>query len=963
MRPTPDHTSTDLCARSTCRKPYYSHDNLPTTSLPVPAPRIQGQRNSVAATPASIWRAPTPVEGSVNHRRMASAARMHAGPAASSSANARQHAFISAGAAAPRTSRRPFTNSRSSRASSGTGSAIPVGANGIESFKVALIPANPELSLNAEDYECVLEYPLRIQDIKLRSFIEQLESPWNLTSTVNVNRTLSPQEIHALFSTIVDTICTASGAVLPPSLDVGDASNRWCVLKPGDSGRTALRGGRIYSWDHRFDYPTSWTLSSLRGLGMKGNNSVTGPLPLLLFAPRHGPATINGHPCAPHRILNGVTSPNFDLDDVPHLSGCPSNIPSTSTTTSTASSDHLPSTAELPPQIVSASSADPDSTLLPTPSSLSSGEAFVTSLTANHPNLAFREALQQVPRLRSTIAQEISASEEVHSPLQSTLGQRRPRSESGESALTALSQNPGNRPRRSQPAEDQDNTASCPSTPLEELTFAPQSAEDFFSTINESLPIGVSTRTRKGFILEPSSSNAIDGRTAATAFLNEVLRLCGESAPIIPNVNLTQFRNATQLLYQDHITVRFDRGVGIGVFRDLLCNVFQLIVNDHEVLLCTAVDQGHFSINIDTAITRSRIAKAKAYGIISAVFLVSFGFLPPSISPAFMIALLMGADAIVDLESIRKYDPRNAEILAQWPDHFSDPVTETMTAILEVFNRQPSDLQSLTEDVDRIAFKNKVFRKALLGLEPGTTAINFNSNELVSAFKEGFNIHLSGQVSILKAFGLTPVDVIVDYLSACRIRNFDQLWRKISIDDLPLSLLHHQATVEMFIAQLRRYLKGRGYPKYPSLAGVITPAVWQSAWDADEDRTFRLKGFAQMVTALPVIPLDAIQVSFVSLSNNPLPVDYQSMSLSEQTNYLATQRSLLPIRLQTCFRKMIVPIGSDLKAWLDLSEAQSAQHVAMDDHNDEQDGTAFEAYLTDNLALLPGIQTGGFAFA
>ncbi|KAF9004935.1 hypothetical protein BDZ89DRAFT_1120591 [Hymenopellis radicata] len=406
---------------SHCNAPWWSHAELPTpnrtisfqtnSALPGPSPRVSVQRNPAAANSATLWEAPVATPGSSNDRREASAARVR--PTLSN-----QSAWTASGSAS---ARQPRHSHPATPGGGRGGRQVASGRVGVDRFTIAVVTQSPVEAASSQAPttpfydETELGYPIRIQDIKLRTVYNTLNNH-QLTSTVTIDRRLATSEIFSVFGTNINAVLERSGTVFPPSPDPLDTSVLWCVLAPGQDPRdNGGRGGRIYKCNKALNSQQQWKLSTLRSLGSRGENLQISDHPLLWIA----------------RIFCGATELSFEaLPVIEHLTSCP--IEGSASSSAQISSD----------------------VRIERPTNTTDSLHLLQQMPSDTPNRVLREALVHVPALARVPGMDQVINAIVSS---STAGVRRPRSESSENIQSTL--HASNRQRTGSPIPHADDTS------------------------------------------------------------------------------------------------------------------------------------------------------------------------------------------------------------------------------------------------------------------------------------------------------------------------------------------------------------------------------------------------------------------------------------------------------------------------------------------------------------------------
>ncbi|KAF8990698.1 hypothetical protein BDZ89DRAFT_1124341, partial [Hymenopellis radicata] len=625
---------------------------LTNSALPGPSPRVSVQRNPAAANPATVWEAPVATSGSSNDRREASAARVRQTSATSSAfahlagpSLSNQSAWTASGSAS---ARQPRHSHPATPGGGRGGRQVASGRVGVDRFTIAVVTQSPVEAASSQvpttpfDDELELSFPIRIQDIKLRTVYNVLANHL-LTSTVTIDRRLATTEIFSVFETNINAVLERSGTVFPPSPDPLDTSVLWCVLAPGQDPRDhGGRGGRIYKCNKTLNSQQQWKLPTLRSLGSRGENLQISEHPLLWIA----------------RIFCGATELSFEaLPVIEHLASCPIEG-------SASSSGQIPFDTQI--------SSDER---IERPTNTTDSLRLLQQMPSDTPNRVLREALVHVPALARVpgMDQVINAivSSSTTGNLQSTLH-----------------------------ASNRQRTGS----------LIPR-ADDTSEIIHESAAQHSYMRSGSG---QPSYTVVWES-----------------SVQLPPDVDLGSITHLYDLLRPEatQITLLYSqRGIGPGVVRDFFCTVMELMLEDPLWALVSSSEPRFFSLSFDYPPTPLRLAKLKAYGTLIAMFLVRYRVLHSSLSPALLIALFKGADAILDLHAIELYDPGRAAILAGWPESPNDSMSAGMTAVVaDVLNRQPTDIQALDYE-DRQYQKGRIYRNVLLKVDSGMTADTFNEH-------------------------------------------------------------------------------------------------------------------------------------------------------------------------------------------------------------------------------------------
>ncbi|KAF4606218.1 hypothetical protein EYR38_000267 [Pleurotus pulmonarius] len=338
--------------------------------------------------------------------------------------------------------------------------------------------------------------------------------------------------------------------------------------------------------------------------------------------------------------------------------------------------------------------------------------------------------------------------------------------------------------------------------------------------------------------------------------------------------------------------LRVGSGVGSGVERAVIRAAIRLITSDtsywrnHDGFVVWALRPDPNNVNAH------RLACARAHGTLCALHMVWLAAIPHPVSPFLLLLAIHGFSALIDSAFIRKVNPQLADTLSAWPMDPSTPISistmEQSRRILLVLSYIGiSSVQELRDasTAERTSWTFMIFASSLLGARDEHVRVAPE----ISAFIEGFNMCLTPQLDLIKAFG-KPAETksLLLKMDARQVSDPAQLIEKIHMIDHPSD--DHVGSI--FMSHFARYLRGSGHPNPQDRdADFITPSTRLA--DA-HNHVYRAQHFLQVCSGSDILPTESgwtIDMCFI----HELPHRVRSQTDNEPENIIAPAEATYPV--------------------------------------------------------------------
>ncbi|KAF8578161.1 hypothetical protein K439DRAFT_1621517 [Ramaria rubella] len=317
-------------------------------------------------------------------------------------------------------------------------------------------------------------------------------------------------------------------------------------------------------------------------------------------------------------------------------------------------------------------------------------------------------------------------------------------------------------------------------------------------------------------------------------------------------------------------------GCGLGngvehaayVATKLLASPYWVQVNSYRSISLPPI----FSLN------SAPLAEIETWGALTAIYILHFRLLPPSVSPFLILTILCGVNSLLDVDFVHLLDPQILDTLHEWmavsPEttltlELHSQLIYKVSGLLSMAPRQIMEpCHHIAEGGHNMHLEFALCLAQALLLRDDQFRSNAHPHYL--AFKHGFNIKFSEGLYMCQQFFNGSVKTLIRRM-ANRDLNDLQDW----IDSLMWpSDVNFEAIKKVFQTKFHLYIIGVRHPTHHVLASHVNVDIRHR--DAG-DALLRTHSFRRMVVGSSLIPTDpmwAISFQFsdrIPNSSSPKP--------------------------------------------------------------------------------------------
>ncbi|TFK81743.1 hypothetical protein K466DRAFT_604254 [Polyporus arcularius HHB13444] len=391
-------------------------------------------------------------------------------------------------------------------------------------------------------------------------------------------------------------------------------------------------------------------------------------------------------------------------------------------------------------------------------------------------------------------------------------------------------------------------------------------------------------------------------------------------------------------------------GVGEGVERSVLGAVLNILVKEKNYWRLVDSDHGYYSINQPPSglpVSSAALAYFRTSGYIVAASLCLLRQAPLPIDPCLLLLAFSSLRDLIDHEDLLGIvSPSRAETLKQWPKTLPNNAATSLSQnsqvgqlILTHLNQTVDELPSLLTQQDWDAYTRTIYAGVLFGFPHP----EYDQTPAFLAWKEGFNIQLSDNVSLLQTCnGTTIWRELVPSLYTNRFMSAAEFIAELTYINHSESVCHELARMtdaldalpsqalpwtdelqDAFVVRFEHYLQGQGNIADRSSSGGGAPPT---SSPSGQHASHRARQMCKYLTGSELPPANSrdIKIYFV---RDFAPVNRARVPRGHDVEEFMPSTPLA-LQVATCFRKMHVALNRRLmemlrEPWVEVPIATS----------------------------------------